>query len=99
MAAQLHSAQRHQQGSLWGQDVEQSAEKVLANYTDAYRKLYNRVPKQLELIDHEWVLVNGARMRVSELAYLTTQLLQEYQQSTADKRGVVMRLLKWFKGN
>ncbi len=99
MAAQLHQTQRHQQGTVWGQEVELSAEKVLANYADAYRKLYNRVPKELELIDQEWVLVNGARMRVSELAYLTTQLLQEYQQSAAEKRGVVMRLLNWFKGN
>lgn len=99
MAAQLHRTQRHQQGTVWGQEVELSAEKVLANYADAYRKLYNRVPKELELIDQEWVLVNGARMRVSELAYLTTQLLQEYQQSAAEKRGVVMRLLNWFKGN
>lgn len=75
-----------------------SAEQTAKRYLDAYQKLYNRTPKELKLIDHEWVLVNGARMRISELAHLTEQLMHEYNQNKAHRRSAVLRLLKWFKG-
>ncbi|MDX1993511.1 MAG: hypothetical protein SF029_14065 [bacterium] len=74
------------------------SEKVMNHYQEAYRKLYNRIPKDLRVIDNDWVIVNGARMRVSELEYLTKQLQQEYSQGLATKRGVVMKLLNWLKG-
>lgn len=73
-------------------------EKVVTHYIEAYQKLYKRSPRQVKLIDKDWVIVNGARMRISELEYLTVQLQKEYQQSVADKRNVVMRLVRWFKG-
>lgn len=79
------------------QIMEQS-EKVLMNYVEAYQKLYNRVPKDLEAVDHEWVIVNGAKMRIVELEYLTNQLWQEYHQGLEQKRSVVNRLLSWLKG-
>lgn len=78
--------------------MEMGAEKVITSYTDAYQKLYNRSPKDLRAIDNDWVIVNGARMRVKELEYLTTQLLEEYTQGMQQKRNVVVRLLNWFKG-
>jgi hypothetical protein len=74
------------------------SEKIMMHYADAYQKLYNRVPKDLRAVDNEWVIVNGARMRVTELEYLTKQLQSEYHQILEQKRGIVMRLLKWFKG-
>lgn len=74
------------------------AETVAVNYTEAYRKLYKRIPKDLRVIDHEWVVVNGARMRVTELEYLTRQLQQEYNQGLDERRTMVMRLVRWFKG-
>lgn len=70
---------------------------VLDHYAEAYRKLYNRSPRDLKVIDHEWVIVNGARMRVAELEYLTKQLQQEYSQGIAEKRGIVNRLVSWLK--
>lgn len=73
------------------------SEQAMTHYTEAYQKLYNRVPKDLRIIDHEWVVVNGARMRVAELEYLTNQLQQEYSQGLAQKRNVVLRLLNWLK--
>jgi hypothetical protein len=73
-------------------------EKVMTHYADAYQKLYNRPPKDLRALDNEWVIVNGARMRVTELEYLTRQILQEYSQSVEAKRSIVARLVKWFKG-
>jgi hypothetical protein len=66
-------------------------------YAEAYQKLYKRMPKDLRALDNNWVVVNGARMRVSELEYLTKQLQQEYSQSLDERRGLVNRLLKWFK--
>jgi hypothetical protein len=74
------------------------AEKVIQHYTEAYHNLYKRTPRDLRILDQEWIIVNGARMRLAELEYLTEQLQQEYQQSQDNKRGLVMRLVKWFKG-
>ncbi|HEX2619798.1 MAG TPA: hypothetical protein VHL11_06615 [Phototrophicaceae bacterium] len=74
------------------------SEKVMTHYADAYQKLYNRTPRDLRALDNEWVVVNGARMRINELEYLTRQLQQEYTQGLEQKRNVVMRLVKWFKG-
>lgn len=74
-----------------------SAEKAMSHYADAYQKLYNRRPKDMRVVEEGWVLVNGARMRVTELEVLTTQLQHEYQRDTDQRRSVVNRLLKWFK--
>ena len=74
-------------------------EKVMHNYVEAYTKLYNRHPTDLRALDEEWVVVNGARMRVSELVYLTGQLQQEYRQAMNQKRNMVKRLISWFRGD
>ncbi|MCU0479884.1 MAG: hypothetical protein MUE54_01575 [Anaerolineae bacterium] len=74
-----------------------SPEKIVSSYTEAYQKLYNRVPKDLEM-DGEWVVVNGARMKLADLQYLTEQLREEYNKNAGEKKNVVNRLLKWFKG-
>jgi hypothetical protein len=74
-----------------------SAEKAMVQYSDAYQKLYKRLPKDLRTIDEDWVIVNGARMRVIELETLTKQLQQEFKQGLAAKRGVVSKLLSFFK--
>jgi hypothetical protein len=74
-----------------------SSEKAMLHYTEAYQQLYKRLPKDLRALDQEWVIVNGARMRVVELEYLTHQLQQEYKQGIIEKRGVVNRLMGWFK--
>lgn len=74
-----------------------SPEHIVTSYAEAYKKLYNRTPKDLEM-DGDWVIVNGARMKLADLQYLTEQLRAEYKQSIGDKKNVVNRLLKWFKG-
>ncbi len=74
-----------------------SPEMIVSSYTEAYQKLYNRVPKDLEM-DGEWVVVNGARMKLADLQYLTEQLREEYNKGVGEKKNVVNRLLKWFKG-
>jgi hypothetical protein len=74
-----------------------SSEKAMIHYAEAYQKLYKRMPKDLRALDSNWVVVNGARMRVAELEYLTKQLQQEYSQSLAARKNLVNRLLRWFK--
>jgi hypothetical protein len=79
--------------------MEPTAEQAMILYSNAYMKLYNRRPKDLRALDNGWVIVNGARMRVTELDYLTTQLVREYNQGLEQKRSIVNRLLNWFKQN
>ncbi|MBC7809584.1 MAG: hypothetical protein H7175_00460 [Burkholderiales bacterium] len=74
-----------------------SAEQAALHYADAYQKLYKRPPRDLRILDDDWVMVYGARLRSSELQYLTLQLQSEYRPETTERRSVVMRLLKWFK--
>lgn len=73
-------------------------EVVIHKYTEAYRKLYRRFPRGLQAVDNEWVEVSGVRMRLVELEYLTQQLQREYQQGLIERRSMVSRLVKWFKG-
>ena len=75
----------------------QSIEKVVHNYMQAYQQLYQRTPADLRIIDQEWVIVNGARMRVTELEFLTSRLQQEYEQVSSSRRSVIARLIRWLK--
>jgi hypothetical protein len=77
--------------------MEVSSEKAMMYYAEAYQKLYNRRPKDLRAIENGWVIVNGARMRVTELEHLTLQLQREFNQGLDQRRNVVSRLLKWFQ--
>jgi hypothetical protein len=70
---------------------------AITQYAQAYQQLYQRIPADIRTIESGWVLVNGARMRVAELEYLTQQLQLEHSQELARRRGVVRRLLAWFK--
>ncbi|GAB1422474.1 hypothetical protein MASR2M15_27080 [Anaerolineales bacterium] len=77
--------------------MQQSIDIVLKNYVSAYRRLYNRTPHNIETIDHNWVMINGARMRLTDLEYLTEQLEFEYQNSMqTNRKSVINRLIKWF---
>lgn len=76
----------------------QSPEQVMHRYAKAYENLYNRRPRDLRAVDDKWVIVNGARMRVGELEHLTRQLQTEYNQTVSEKKNVLGRLIKWFKG-
>jgi hypothetical protein len=64
-------------------------------YAEAFEKLYNRQPRELRLVEDGWVLVNGAKMRVTDLDFLTAQLQQEYQRSRKNRRSIVTRLIAW----
>ncbi|MCA9883492.1 MAG: hypothetical protein KC546_19170 [Anaerolineae bacterium] len=70
---------------------------IMIGYIEAYEKLYKRQPTGLRALDREWVLVNGARMRIVELEKLTYQLTLEYGQ-LQEKKSMVSRLIKWFRG-
>jgi hypothetical protein len=79
--------------------MDAQSEKVISHYAEAYQQLYKRTPKDVRILGNGWVSVNGAKMRVSELEYLTIQLKQEYSQGQIieQRRNIVNRLLKWFK--
>lgn len=77
--------------------MDAQSEKVMSHYAQAYQQLYKRSPKDLRILGNGWVSVNGAKMRVTEMEYLTIQLRQEYDQSLAQRKNIVTRLLKWFK--
>lgn len=74
-----------------------SAEQVMFHYAEAYQRLYNRAPKDLRMLENGWVIVNGARMRVTELEHLTKQLQTEYDRALAQRKSIVNRLLHWLK--
>jgi hypothetical protein len=75
-----------------------SSDYVLHRYLDLHKKLYNRPPRELTQIDSEWVIVNGAKMRFSELENLTQHLQNEYRQTIDKRRNLASRLIKWLKG-
>jgi len=77
--------------------IEITSEQAIHVYADAYHKLYKRVPKDLRVLDRDWVVVNGARVRVTELEYLTLQLETEYRKTNENKKNIMLRLLNWFK--
>jgi hypothetical protein len=79
--------------------MDMNSEKAMMHYADAYQKLYNRRPNDLRALENGWVIVNGARMRINELEYLTVQLQREYNQGNDQRKSVVLRLLKWFQKN
>ena len=73
------------------------AQSAMKHYQQAYRKLYQRDPRELRDLGTGWVLVNGARMQVNELDRLTDQMQSEYRQIAAQKRNVIERLLSWLR--
>lgn len=73
------------------------AEQAIRHYTQAYQKLYKRTPKDMHTLDGDWVVINGARMRIGELQYLTDQLEQEYQQGLEQRRSLINRIVRWLK--
>jgi hypothetical protein len=77
--------------------MENSVEGAISRYSDAYHKVYHRRPSQLHTVGKDWIIVNGARMQPSDLDFLTSQLLHEYQQTFQRRRTIVGRLIKWFK--
>jgi hypothetical protein len=71
------------------------SQQAINHYARAYQQLYKRTPKDLRLLADDWVTVNGARMRVVELEFLTRQLETEYRQHMDSRRSVVDRLIGW----
>lgn len=74
-----------------------TVEQALQGYAAVYHKLYQRVPRDLRIINAEWVIVNGARMHISELVSITTQLYGEYKRAQDKKKTIVGRLIGFLK--
>ncbi len=74
-----------------------SAENVISQYKQAYQRLYDRTPQYLYVLDSEWVIVNGARMKATELQLVVQRLNDEYNQQIAKRQSIVHRLISWLK--
>ena len=72
------------------------SQQALNHYSQAYQQLYKKTPKDLRMLGNGWVSINGARMRTTELEFLTQQLQLEYSQTVVSRRSVVSRLIGWF---
>ena len=73
-----------------------TAEQALMCYADAFYRVYNFMPDDLLALDEEWAFVNGVRIPVCEVAWLTNSLEQEFAMQQ-QKRGVVVRLIEHFE--
>lgn len=73
------------------------AEQVIGQYKQAYQQLYNRTPQYLYVLDDDWVIINGARMRATELQYVVQRLNEEYKEQRKKHQSVIKRLISWFK--
>lgn len=72
-------------------------QRVVTKYLQLYKQLYNREPKDIRVIDEEFVIVNDTQIRLADLEMLTQQLEQEYQSIQNKHRSVVKRLINWFR--
>jgi hypothetical protein len=75
------------------------AEKAVLHYVQAHERLYGRPPRDVRVLNQEWVLVNGAQMRVAELEHLTRQLVLEHNQSITQRKNIVLKLLNFFRNS
>ncbi len=77
--------------------METSAERALTQYVAIYEKLYARAPKDVCILSEDWLVVNGAQMRASELVHLSEQMERDYILVQARKRGISARLYAWLR--
>jgi hypothetical protein len=73
-----------------------TAEQALMCYADAFYRVHRFMPDDLLALDDDWVFVNGVRIHVSEVNWLTNCLEQEFAMQQ-QKRGVVVRLIEYFE--
>ena len=71
------------------------SQQVLSHYASAYQQLYKRTPSDLRLVENNWVIVNGTRMRLNELEYLALQLQKENAQQSVQQHDVLHRVIGW----
>lgn len=77
--------------------METSAELALARYTEIYEKVYAHAPKDVRILSGDWLIVNGAQLRASELSQMTELMEMEYSLSQGRKRNLASRLTGWLK--
>lgn len=71
--------------------------KTITFYAETYQKLYKREPRKIQDLNNGWLIVNDAKMSVSELESLTLQLQHEMFKATNQRRSALTRLLRWLK--
>ena len=77
--------------------METSAELALARYTEVYEKVYAHAPKDVRILSGDWLIVNGAQLRASELSQMTELLELEHTLAQGRKRNIATRLTSWLR--
>ena len=74
-----------------------STETAIMRFSDAYLKLFRRMPQDLHALDSNWIVVNGARFQVVELEFLSAHMELQYKLVQQQRRGLVHRLIRWLR--
>jgi hypothetical protein len=77
--------------------METSAELALARYAEVYEKVYAHAPPDVRILSGDWLIVNGAQLRASELTQMSELLELEYTLSQGRKRNLATRLTSWLR--
>lgn len=77
--------------------MQNDIQRVASRYLDLYRKVYNREPKDLRVLDNNFVVVNHVQLRLTDLETLCEQLEEEYRSLKRQKRNTITRLMQWLR--
>ena len=77
--------------------METSAELALAHYAEVYERVYAHAPQDVRILSGDWLIVNGAQLRASELAKMTEVMEQEFSLAQGRKRNLATRLTSWLR--
>ncbi len=75
--------------------MQMTAEQALMCYADAYYRVNRYIPDDLCALDEDWGFVNGVRIHVSEVEWLTACLEQEFAMQQK-QRGNIVRMIQLF---
>lgn len=77
--------------------METKAERALTQYVSIYEKLHAAPPKDICILSGDWLLVDGAQLRASELARMSEQMERDYILAQARRRGIALRVASWLR--
>lgn len=75
-------------------------QKTITRYIQLYEALYDRQPKDVRVIDGEFILINNTQIRLADLKQLTQQLQHEYdakRRQQRQQRSTIQRLINFFR--
>jgi hypothetical protein len=77
--------------------METNAERALSQYTAIYERLFAEPPANVCILSGDWLLVDGAQLRASEVVHMSEQLERDYILAQARRRGIALRVMSWLR--